>query len=124
DGQTSMAAGLFCSQFLFHFLLLLIDSFFLSVCLRRHFPKNKDSSQESADLESLLNETASQLKVLRQKVQSEPLGLKITALEEAARRQDVQIRQVEQDIVEILEEKLSLEDIVRNVPSGCTKTPQ
>ncbi|XP_039620329.1 laminin subunit gamma-3 [Polypterus senegalus] len=83
-----------------------------------------NSSQESADLESLLNETASQLEVLRQKVQSEPLGLKITALEEAAKRQDEQIRQVEQDIVEILEEKLSLEDIVRNVPSGCTKSPQ
>ncbi|KAK6470867.1 laminin subunit gamma-3-like [Huso huso] len=81
-------------------------------------------SQVNERFESLLNETETHLRILQLGVQSEGLGLRIQTLQEAARQQESQMKEMEKDIAEILEEKINLEDIVQNFPEGCFNRPQ
>ncbi|XP_058842866.1 laminin subunit gamma-3-like [Acipenser ruthenus] len=83
-----------------------------------------ETSQVNERFESLLNETETQLRILQLGVQSEGLGLRIQTLQEAARQQESQMKEMEKDIAEILEEKINLEDIVQNFPEGCFNRPQ
>ncbi|KAK1155914.1 laminin subunit gamma-3-like [Acipenser oxyrinchus oxyrinchus] len=83
-----------------------------------------ETSQVNERFESILNETETQLRILRLGVQSEGLGLRIQTLQEAARQQESQMKEMEKDIAEILEEKINLEDIVQNFPEGCFNRPQ
>lgn len=83
-----------------------------------------ETSQVNERFESLLNETETQLRILQLGVQSEGLVLRIQTLQEAARQQESQMKEMEKDIAEILEEKINLEDIVQNFPEGCFNRPQ
>ncbi|MGH0132626.1 UNVERIFIED_CONTAM: hypothetical protein FKN15_040777 [Acipenser sinensis] len=83
-----------------------------------------ETSQVNERFESLLNETETQLRILQLGVQSEGLGLRIQTLQEAVRQQESQMKEMEKDIAEILEEKINLEDIVQNFPEGCFNRPQ
>ncbi|MGH0165363.1 UNVERIFIED_CONTAM: hypothetical protein FKN15_053664 [Acipenser sinensis] len=83
-----------------------------------------ETSQVNERFESLLNETETQLRILQLGVQSEGLGLRIQTLQEAARQQESQMKEMEKDIAEILEEKINLEDVVQNFPEGCFNRPQ
>ncbi|KAK6480997.1 laminin subunit gamma-3-like [Huso huso] len=83
-----------------------------------------ETSQVNERFESLLNETETQMRILQLGVQSEGLVLRIQTLQEAARQQESQMKEMEKDIAEILEEKINLEDIVQNFPEGCFNRPQ
>ncbi|MBN3303592.1 LAMC3 protein, partial [Amia calva] len=85
-----------------------------------------DIEENKADeqLDRILNETATQLGALRRRVESQSLDEKIRALQEAARQQQSELTAVDKDIVEILVEKTSLEDIALNLPEGCMDGPK
>nr|XP_006640850.2 PREDICTED: laminin subunit gamma-3 [Lepisosteus oculatus] len=83
---------------------------------------DEDKANERYD--SLLNETRSQLGVLRRGLESTSLDLKIQGLRAAAQEQESQLEEVRKNIEDILEEKRGLEDIILNLPEGCTDRPK
>ncbi|KAG9354246.1 hypothetical protein JZ751_012370, partial [Albula glossodonta] len=75
----------------------------------------------NAKFDKILHETETWLGYLRQSVESPALSSKIQALHDAAQVQEAHLKQVDQDIEEIKEERRSLQDIVLNLPQGCAE---
>ncbi|XP_063067162.1 laminin subunit gamma-1 [Engraulis encrasicolus] len=77
----------------------------------------EDSSLER--FEGILAETASRLTVLRRGVESPALSRKIQTLRSAAQEQQKSMARLDQSILEIRQERASLQDIVLTLPKSC-----
>ncbi|KAL2099883.1 hypothetical protein ACEWY4_004277 [Coilia grayii] len=78
--------------------------------------------EEDASLEKfdhILDETASRLMLLKRSVESPTLSKKIHTLRTAAQEQEKHMARLDQNILEIREERASLQDIVLTLPKSC-----